>query len=280
MDHALAQSAWLCKAPPWEGQPATGAESHSKKRKVDKTITEAESTLVGKLASRFARRLRKIGWRRLVSEVRGASNITEGVAQIPHPTARLLHHLRERGASVPLSMAPWSREHCDQAMERDPHQSLHGEREFVAQELLDFCEQGYWIVVLPYRVAVDLLPGLRVSPLGVVPQRERRPRLIVDYTFSGINAETLPWAPREAMQFGRASLQRVFTTLVHAHPKYGPVHLAKIDVADGFYRVWLQMADIPKLGVALPTAPNADPLVALPLVLPMGWVESPHTLQH
>ena len=34
--------------------------------------------------------------------------------------------------------------------------------------------------------------------------------------------------------------------------------------------------DIPKLAVALPAhSPNCPPLVALPLVLPMGWVESP-----
>jgi hypothetical protein len=84
----------------------------------------------------------------------------------------------------------------------------------------------------------------------------------------------LKWAPRESMQFGRA-LQRILTTLVHAHPRYGPVHLAKIDVADGFYRVWVQVDDVPKLGVVLPTAPGNPTLKAFPLALPMGWVESP-----
>jgi hypothetical protein len=84
----------------------------------------------------------------------------------------------------------------------------------------------------------------------------------------------LKWAPRESMQFGRA-LQRILTTLVHAHPRYGPVHMAKIDVADGFYRVWVQVDDVPKLGVVLPTAPGNPTLIAFPLALPMGWVESP-----
>jgi hypothetical protein len=107
-----------------------------------------------------------------------------------------------------------------------------------------------------------------------VPQRDRRPRLIVDYTFSGLNQDTLQLAPREAMQFGRA-LQRVFTTLVHADARYGPVHMAKIDVADGFYRGWVQLDDVPKLGVALPAPPGSAPLIAFPLALPMGWVESP-----
>ena len=194
------------------------------------------------------------------------------VRNLPHRASRLLQHLRTRGASVPTKSAPWSRDQCDPAVARGPHQSSQLEREFVAEEMLDFCLQGYWIV-LPYAVATTL-KGVRISPLGVVPQRDRRRRLIVDYTFSGVNADTAQWAPREAMQFGRA-LHRVFTTLVHAHPRYGPVHLAKIDIADGFYRVWVQIADVPKLGVVLPTAPNCEPLIAFPLALPMGWVESP-----
>ena len=123
--------------------------------------------------------------------MRGESNITAGVGGLPHRAARLLHHLGARGASVPMSTAPWTRSQCDDAMQRGPHQSSHGEREFVAEEMLDFCKQGYWLV-LPYKVATELLPGVRVSPLGVVPQRDRRPsRLIVDYTFSGLNSETL-----------------------------------------------------------------------------------------
>jgi hypothetical protein len=76
------------------------------------------------------------------------------------------------------------------------------------------------------------------------------------------------------MQFGRA-LQRVMSKIVYADPKYGPVYLAKIDIADGFYRVWLQIADIRKLGVTLPTSSGQPLLVAFPLALPMGWVESP-----
>ena len=199
-------------------------------------VSEAELSL-GKLALEFAKRLELEGWDAVVTAVWGRSNITEAVGRMPHRAARLLQHLRKRGAGVTFATPPWSRQRCDEAMERGAHQSSQGEREFVAEELLDFCNQGYW-VVLPYHVAIERLPGLRLSPLGVVPQRDRRPRLIVDYTFSGVNDETVPLAPKESMQFGRA-LQRVFTTLVHAHPRYGPVQLAKIDVADEFYRVWL-----------------------------------------
>ena len=236
---------------------------------------EAESeaeVVLGKLAAETAIRIRTRGWRRALVEMRGRSNITADVKTLPHRAARLLDHLGRRGASVPMRTAPWSRERCEAAVARGPHQSSQGEREFVAEEMLDFVRQGYWVVI-PYEEAL-LLEGLRVSPLGVVPQHDRRPRIIVDYSFSEVNGDTVQWAPQEAMQFGRA-LQRVFTALVHAHPRYGPVYLAKIDVADGFYRVWLQLADVPKLGVVLPTAPGTAPLLAFPLALPMGWVESP-----
>lgn len=51
--------------------------------------------------------------------------------------------------------------------------------------------------------------------------------------------------------------------------------MAKIDIADGFYRVWVRVEDVPKLGVALPHTAGHSPLVAFSLALPMGWVESP-----
>ena len=67
--------------------------------------------------------------------------------------------------------------------------------------------------------------------------------------------------------------------IVESDPKYGPVYLTKIDVADRFYyRVWVQVRDIPKLGVLLvPTSPGQQFLVAFPLALPiaLGWVELP-----
>ena len=134
-------------------------------------------------------------------------------------------------------------------------------------------DKGYWIV-LPYP-AVQGLPNLRISPLGVVPQRERRPRIIVDLSFSGVNRDTAKLAPPEAMQFGCA-LSRILSLIQHAPPKFGPVYLLKLDIADGFYQVYLHRDDIPALGVVLPAEPDqVAPLIAFPLALPMGWTESP-----
>ncbi len=46
-------------------------------------------------------------------------------------------------------------------------------------------------------------------------------------------------------------------------------------MSDGFYRVNMNIEDIPKLGVAFPTEPGQEKLLAFPLVLPMGWKNSP-----
>jgi hypothetical protein len=132
--------------------------------------------------------------------------------------------------------------------------------------------KGQWIV-LPFS-AVQHLPGLRVSPPGVVPQHERRPRWICDYSWWGINRDTLPLAALESMQFGHA-LDRILREILLADPNLGPVYLLKLDISDGFYRIALNIDDIPKLGVAFPTTPGQEPLIAFPLVLPMGWTNSP-----
>jgi hypothetical protein len=56
---------------------------------------------------------------------------------------------------------------------------------------------------------------------------------------------------------------------------HGPVHLLKFNTTDGFHRIWLNLQDIQKLAMLLPPLHGEEPLLALPLVLPMGWTKSP-----
>jgi len=160
----------------------------------------------------------------------------------------------------------------DECLTRGPHASAQNHVDFVRDELSDFLEKGFW-TVLPYRL-IRHLPNLRLSPLGVVPQRDRRPRLIVDLSFHGVNADTVKTAPADSMQFGRA-LERMLYQVRHSNPAFGPVQRLKIDIADGFYRIGLNPSSAPGLAVVLPSSPGEEPLVAIPLSLPMGWVESP-----
>jgi hypothetical protein len=63
--------------------------------------------------------------------------------------------------------------------------------------------------------------------------------------------------------------------IARANPNLGPVYLSKVDIADGFYRIWVRSGDVAKLGVLLPTRPGEEPLIGFPLALPMGWSQSP-----
>jgi hypothetical protein len=120
------------------------------------------------------------------------------------------------------------------------------------------------------------LPNLRLSPTGVAPQRDRRPRPIVDYTFSKVNESTISRAP-DSIQFG-AALYRFLQRLKRADTCRGLIKLAKTDISDAFMRVWILLATIPCLGAILPSFPDEVMLVAFPMILPMGWVDSPNFL--
>ena len=89
-----------------------------------------------------------------------------------------------------------------------------------------------WIV-LPANL-IQSMPGLRLSPLGLVPQRGRRDRMISDYSYFDVNQETLNLGPSEAMQFGR-TLWRLLYRIHRANSRFGPVYLSKVDLSDGFY---------------------------------------------
>ena len=76
------------------------------------------------------------------------------------------------------------------------------------------------------------------------------------------------------MQFGFA-LQQILQRMYDANSRHGPIYMIKVDIADGFYCVGMAPEDVPSLGFCLPQWLDGKTLVALPLVLPMGWVESP-----
>ena len=227
---------------------------------------------LGEYIRHDARAIQQHGFERAAAMRRSRSDFHPGVSKLPHPAARYLNHLRLRGAKVAMHRGHLKPHQRKERLRRGPHKSAHEYVEFLRGELLDFVRKGFWMVV-PWQTIIDH-PNLFISPMGVVPQRNRRPRVIVDYSFFGINADTVRLAPEEAMQFGKA-LQRILEAIVTAHPKYGPVHMMKVDISDGFYRIWLNLQDCPRLAVSVPPLEGTEPLLAVPMVLPMGWTESP-----
>jgi len=191
---------------------------------------------LGTVISHHTKLLRNLGWSKFVRTVRETSDLTT-LENVNHPAKRLLKHYKHRGAPVKFSTEPWSKERVSQALARGAHKSCLAHTEFLQEEFGDMIAKSQW-VILPAS-AVEDLPGLRISPPGVVPQRERRPRWICDYSFSGVNSETLPLAALDSMQFGHA-LDRILREILLADPAMGPVQMLKIDLSDGFYRLDLK----------------------------------------
>jgi hypothetical protein len=105
----------------------------------------------------------------------------------------MLHRLAFQGVPAMSASPPWTSRQRLYALRCGAHPSAtHHFRTFLHEDLLDMVAKGYW-AILPYN-AVRHLPHLKLSPSGVVPQREHRPRPIMDYTYTKVNQASLPLA--------------------------------------------------------------------------------------
>jgi len=228
---------------------------------------------LGKYCALFAKQLKQKGWSNFVKALQHPGDIAPTIHTIHHPIAPYLSRLSKFGVPAPSAATPWSRAQRRRAVNRGAHSSAKIQfKEFLFHDMLDMIQKRYW-VVLPYS-AVRNFPHLKLAPVGVVPQRTRRPRPIMDYTFNEVNQHSLPLAKLHAMQFGHA-LHRILHRIAYANPDLGPVLMAKFDLADGYYRIPLSPQAALELAVVLPPMDNNLPLVGIPLVLPMGWKYSP-----
>ena len=228
---------------------------------------------LGKLIQSATDLFRSSGnWESFVRAFRGDSHLATGLESLPHPAGEFLEYVRREGVPAHMQTAPPTKEEIRTRMKRGPHKSSDEAKEFIREEMAEFHDKSFW-VILPFDL-VQHVPGLRISPLGSIPQRDRRPRLINDLSFYQVNEDTVKFAPPGSMQFGKA-LERLLHKIRHANPEYGPVYMNKIDIADGFYRMWLRPDSSPALACAMPQYEGEPQLVAIPIALPMGWAESP-----
>ena len=235
------------------------------------TLPDRLGTLVQSLSSQLAS---STSWHGFVKQRQGSPFLSSKLETLDHPAASHLTELRDYGVPALMSDEPWSQQRLQECLDRGCHTSANDHQQFIRDEMSDNIEHGFW-VVLPFE-QVKHLPNLRLSPLGVKEERERRPRLVVDHTWFGVNDATIQYTPKEAMQFG-GTLPRILHKVRHADPAYGPVYLSKIDIADGFYRMHMAPDDAPTLATILPRYEGEEQLVAIPISSTMGWVNSPPT---
>ena len=63
----------------------------------------------------------------------------------------------------------------------------------------------------------------------------------------------------------------------HANRRFGPVRAAKCDVKDGYHRMFLNALQCLRLAILLPKFEGEEQLMAVPLAITMGWVQSSPT---
>jgi len=219
------------------------------------------------------KQLRKLGWTTFIKQLQHPSDINPAIRHIPHPAAAYLHRLARSGTPAPSTTPPWTRRRLKEVYQRGAHSSaMHQFRAFLFEDMWDMICKRYW-VVLPFS-EVQHFPSLKLAPAGIVPQRTRRPRPIMDYTFTAVNQGSLNIAPMQAMQFG-TTIHRILQCIAYARSIHGPVLMSKIDLSDGYYHVPLSPSAALELAVVLPPLTGTKPIIGIPLVLPMGWKYSP-----
>ena len=124
-------------------------------------------------------------WNGLFNSCKGPTNFHKNLKHLQHSASRLLHKFSKSGVPVLLKTRPWTLKEKDLAMARGNHLSARQFTEFLRIEMGDMRKKGIFIVI-PYDL-VRHLDGLRLFPMGVVPQRNRRPRTIIDYSYSNFH---------------------------------------------------------------------------------------------
>ena len=118
------------------------------------------------------------------------------------------------------------------------------------------------------------LPKLWLLPVAVIPQARRRPRLIFDFTWSGLNEATAQDVPKEVMRFG-GTLHHIIWGVLVSDPRLGPVYFGKMDLDDAYMWLWVRLEVTPPVEFLIPRKrPIDNHLVGFHLSLPMVYVDS------
>ena len=85
-----------------------------------------------------------------------------------HTASVVLTSCAKNGVPVVTPTAPWSKKLLTQRVKQGSHQACEEHKPFLQEEMLDFVNKGFF-TLSPWRLVKDL-PGLWVSPLGIMPQ--------------------------------------------------------------------------------------------------------------
>jgi hypothetical protein len=96
-----------------------------------------------------------------------------------------------------MKKAQWPAAKIDSTIKRGPHKSALKDSLFLRREFAAMMHKGQWTVIPAY--LTRRLKGVRMSPVGIMSQRDRFPRTIMDYSFYDVNEDTATVAPNQAI---------------------------------------------------------------------------------
>ena len=174
-----------------------------------------------------------------------------------HPFGPVLEEWKQ---GVTVDCGPdWSAEHIDVAIQRGPHRSaLTPEALQVFKEDIAYQVSAGFSEVIPLsELRSRNPPNLKISPVALVPQLNRRGRIILDLSFPvrqnagrkmgptlqpSVNSTTRPTAPRLPVRMIGKVLTELFEYMAEAPPETD-ILFSKIDLSDGFWRMVVRDED-------------------------------------
>ena len=202
--------------------------------------------------------------------------------------------LKDWKAGVTVDCGPdWPPATIQQAINQGPNPSaLTPESLELFQEDIAYQVQaGFSEVVLLEQLMKDPPANLKFSPVAVVPQANRRGRIILNLSFPirskttnprragkivqpSVNESTIQTAPSTPVKLIGVVLFEMFEYMAAAPPNVD-ILLSKVDLSDGFWRMTVHAHDCYNFCYILPQPPSESTRVVIPSALQMGWQESP-----
>jgi len=167
----------------------------------------------------------------------------------------------------------------------------------VAEDAAYQVKAGYTTIV-PWETLRHQRPAaLKISPLAVVPQRNRMGRMILDLSFAvrrqqvrgrkrqqrmarqhtktddlqaSVNDTTVRQAPEGPVKELGNVLPRMFDFMATV-PAEEHIHFSKLDLADGYWWMVVKEGQQWNFAYVMPTAPGTPTMIVVPRALQMGW---------
>jgi hypothetical protein len=213
-----------------------------------------------------------------------------------HPFAETLSAW-ETGVPVDCG-APWAWDTVVAAVHKGAHKSATSDESIalIAEDVNYQVQAGYAEIVSWEELCILRPKNLKVSPLAVVPQRDRRGRMILDLSFAvrrepksrgrkrprseehilqaSVNDTTVRLAPEGPVKELGNVLPRILDFMASVPPEEH-IHFSKMDLADGYWRMVVEPEARWNFAYVMPSARGEPIRLVIPRALQMGWNESP-----